>query len=82
MVTLWDRGDTRPFVEFLEPVRREGSTLDGRPVHAGVSGAPIFDEAVAGEVVGCGFQLAGEHARIALMEETRMKYGGVERGGH
>ena len=35
-----------------------------------------------GEVVDCGFQGAGESAEIARMEDTRMKYGGVRRGGH
>lgn len=35
-----------------------------------------------GEVVECGFQNDGENKSIARMEDTRMKYGGVRRGGH
>ncbi|MBU1492965.1 MAG: flavin reductase family protein [Actinomycetota bacterium] len=34
-----------------------------------------------GEVVDCGFQSDPE-AGVARMEDTRMKYGGVRRGGH
>ncbi|MBU1227224.1 MAG: flavin reductase family protein [Actinobacteria bacterium] len=34
-----------------------------------------------GEVVDCGFQSDPE-AEVARMEDTRMKYGGVRRGGH
>jgi flavin reductase (DIM6/NTAB) family NADH-FMN oxidoreductase RutF len=46
-VNLWDRDDTRPFVQFSKPARREGSALNGRPVRIGATGAPIFTEAVA-----------------------------------
>ena len=46
-VNLWSRADTRPFVAFSKPVRREGNTLNGRPVRAGLTGAPIFEEAIA-----------------------------------
>lgn len=35
-----------------------------------------------GEVVDIGFQGDGEDALVARMEDTRMKYGGVKRGGH
>jgi flavin reductase (DIM6/NTAB) family NADH-FMN oxidoreductase RutF len=35
-----------------------------------------------GEVADCGFQDDGEDAPVARMEDTRMKYGGVKRGGH
>ena len=35
-----------------------------------------------GEVVDCGFQNDGEERQVARMEDTRMKYGGVRRGGH
>jgi flavin reductase (DIM6/NTAB) family NADH-FMN oxidoreductase RutF len=35
-----------------------------------------------GEVADCGFQNDGEDAPVARMEDTRMKYGGVKRGGH
>jgi len=46
-VNLWSREDTRPFVSFSKPARREGSALNGRPVRTGATGAPIFEEAVA-----------------------------------
>lgn len=100
-INLWDREDTRPFVKFSKPADREGNTLNGRPVRLGVTGTPIFEEAVAyadcrvwkavecgthtlflGEVVDAGFQNDGEGVPVARMEDTRMKYGGVRRGGH
>jgi flavin reductase (DIM6/NTAB) family NADH-FMN oxidoreductase RutF len=100
-INLWSREDTRPFVKFSKPAVREGSTLNGREVRAGATGAPVFEEAIAyldcrvwkqvdcgthsvffGEVVDCGFQNDGEDAPVARMEDTRMKYGGVKRGGH
>ena len=34
------------------------------------------------EVVDAGFQNEGEDTPVARMEDTRMKYGGVKRGGH
>ena len=34
------------------------------------------------EVVDAGFQNDGEDVPVARMEDTRMKYGGVKRGGH
>ena len=46
-VNLWDRNDTRPFVKFSKPATKEGMTLNGRPVREGVTGVPIFEEAVA-----------------------------------
>lgn len=46
-VNLWDRADTRVFVKFSKPAVKEGNTLNGRPVRLGVTGAPIFEEAVA-----------------------------------
>ena len=46
-VNLWARDDTRPFVSFSKPARREGDTLNGRPVRLGLTGAPIFSEAIA-----------------------------------
>lgn len=100
-INLWDRDDTRPFVKFSKPATRDGNALNGRPVRQGVTGAPIFDEAIAyadctvwkavdcgthtvffGEVVDAGFQNDGEDKPVARMEDTRMKYGGVRRGGH
>jgi flavin reductase (DIM6/NTAB) family NADH-FMN oxidoreductase RutF len=35
-----------------------------------------------GEVVDCGFQGDGEEREAAQVQDTRMKYGGVRRGGH
>lgn len=100
-VNLWDRGDTRPFVKFSKPATKDGMTLNGRPIREGVTGAPVFEEAVAfldcrvwkavgcgthtlflGEVVDCGFREGAEDTPVARMEDTRMKYGGVRRGGH
>lgn len=46
-INLWSREDTRPFVSFSKPARREGDSLNGRRVRAGVTGAPIFVEAIA-----------------------------------
>jgi flavin reductase (DIM6/NTAB) family NADH-FMN oxidoreductase RutF len=100
-VNLWDRADTRPFVKFSKPATFEDMALNGRAVRAGVTGAPIFLEAVAylecvvwrtvecgthdaffGEVIDAGFQGETEEPLVARMEDTRMKYGGVKRGGH
>jgi flavin reductase (DIM6/NTAB) family NADH-FMN oxidoreductase RutF len=46
-VNLWDRDDTRPFVKFSKPATKDGMSLNGRPVREGVTGVPIFEEAVA-----------------------------------
>ena len=97
-VNLWSPEDTRVFVKFSKPASRDGNTLNGRPVHVGKTGAPIFDEAIAwmdcevrhsidlgthtlfvGEVVDAG---GGDEERAAAISDTRMKYGGVKRGGH
>lgn len=97
-VNLWSAEDTKVFVKFSKPATREGNTLNGRPVHPGRSGAPLFDEAVAwmdcevrqsidfgthtlfvGEVVDAG--VTDDEQRTAAMSDTRMKYGGVKRGG-
>lgn len=98
-INLWAPDDTRVFVKFSKPANRDGSTLNGRPVHQGVTGVPIFDEAVAwmecevrhstdygthtffvGEIVAAG--IADDTERAAAILDTRMKYGGVKRGGH
>lgn len=100
-INLWDRDDTRPFVKFSKPADKDGMALNGRPVREGVTGAPVFEEAVAYldctvwesidcgthtlfvvEVADAGFQNEGEGTPVARMEDTRMKYGGVKRGGH
>ena len=46
-VNLWDQTDTRVFVKFSKPAVRDGDTLNGRPVRLGVTGVPVFTEAVA-----------------------------------
>lgn len=98
-VNLWSSEDTRVFVKFSKPAEHTGSTLNGRPIQPGQTGAPIFDEAVAwldcsvrqaidfgthtlfvGEVVDAGVN--HEDQRAAAISDTRMKYGGVKRGGH
>jgi len=100
-VNLWDRDDIRVFRSFSKPAVREGMALNGHPVREGVTGVPIFEEAVAwlecrlfqtvefvthdlfiGEVVDAGFRAGGRDIAVARMEDTRMKYGGVRRGGH
>ena len=98
-VNLWDPGDKRVFVKFSKPAVREGMTLNKRAVRRGITGAPIFEDAIAhmdcevrkaidmgthtlfvGEVVDAGIR--EDSIRAAAMSDTRMKYGGVKRGGH
>lgn len=98
-VNLWDSDDTKVFVKFSKPATDDGTTLNGRPVRAATTGAPIFDEALAwldctvssshdfgthtlfvGEVVDA--DINDDEARAAALSDTRMKYGGVKRGGH
>jgi flavin reductase (DIM6/NTAB) family NADH-FMN oxidoreductase RutF len=98
-VNLWSSEDTKVFVKFSKPAVREGDTLNGRPVRAGRTGAPIFADAIAwmdcevrqaidlgthtlfiGELVDAA--IVDDTTRPAAMSDTRMKYGGVKRGGH
>ena len=100
-INLWDREDTRPFVKFSKPAQKDGMTLNGRPVREGVTGVPVFEEAIVwlecsvwqtvelgthdlfiGEVIDAGIKEGVEDPVVARMEDTRMKYGGVKRGGH
>lgn len=46
-VNLWDAEDTRVFVKFSKPATDDGDSLNGRPVRAATTGAPVFDEALA-----------------------------------
>lgn len=46
-VNLWSRDDTRVFVKFSKPAEQGVGTLNGRPVRRGMTGAPIFEEAIA-----------------------------------
>ena len=46
-VNLWDAQDTKVFVKFSKPAVDDGITLNGLAVRAFVTGAPVFDEAVA-----------------------------------
>lgn len=98
-VNLWSADDTRPFVKFSKPATYEDSALNGRAISEKVTGAPIFDEAIAwmdcevrqeldlgshtlfiGELVDA--EVRDPDQRVASMSDTRMKYGGVKRGGH
>ena len=98
-INLWDPSDKRVFVKFSKPAVRRGMTLNDRAVRTGVTGAPVFEDAIAymdcvvrktidmgthtlfvGEVVDAGIR--DDTTRAAAMSDTRMKYGGVKRGGH
>jgi flavin reductase (DIM6/NTAB) family NADH-FMN oxidoreductase RutF len=46
-INLWSADDTRVFVKFSKPAAFEDMALNGRAVKEGVSGAPVFDEAIA-----------------------------------
>lgn len=46
-VNLWSADDTRVFVKFSKPAAFEEMALNERAVSEGVTGAPVFDEAVA-----------------------------------
>ena len=46
-VNLWDATDTKVFVKFSKPATDDGSSLNGRPVRAATTGAPVFEEAIA-----------------------------------
>jgi flavin reductase (DIM6/NTAB) family NADH-FMN oxidoreductase RutF len=46
-VNLWSSDDTKVFVKFSKPATDDGASLNGRPVHAATTGAPVFDEALA-----------------------------------
>ncbi|HEU5085280.1 MAG TPA: flavin reductase family protein [Acidimicrobiales bacterium] len=46
-VNLWSADDTRPFVKFSKPAAYEDGQLNGRAVRDGVTGAPVFEEAIA-----------------------------------
>ena len=46
-VNLWNAEDTRVFVKFSKPATFEDMTLNGRPVTEGVTGAPVFTDAIA-----------------------------------
>jgi flavin reductase (DIM6/NTAB) family NADH-FMN oxidoreductase RutF len=35
------------FVKFSKPAQKDGDSLNGRPIREGVTGVPIFTEAVA-----------------------------------
>jgi flavin reductase (DIM6/NTAB) family NADH-FMN oxidoreductase RutF len=98
-VNLWDADNTRVFVKFSKPATYastdDGETLNDRPITSAVTGAPIFDEAIAwvdcevrqSHDLGTHTLFIGEvvaaaindDVRAASMEDTRMKYGGVKR---
>lgn len=45
-VNLWDRNDTSVFRRFSKPADDEDATLNGYPVRDGVTGVPIFEDAI------------------------------------
>jgi len=46
-VNLWDAAETKVFVKFSKPATDDGASLNGRPVRAATTGAPVFEEALA-----------------------------------
>jgi flavin reductase (DIM6/NTAB) family NADH-FMN oxidoreductase RutF len=46
-VNLWSPEDTRVFVKFSKPATKAGMTINDRPIREGVTGVPVFEEAVA-----------------------------------
>jgi flavin reductase (DIM6/NTAB) family NADH-FMN oxidoreductase RutF len=46
-VNLWDAANTRPFVKFSKPAVKEGMALNGWAIGEGVTGVPIFQDAIA-----------------------------------
>src|SRR4051794_11604026 len=46
-VNLWNAEETKVFVKFSKPAVDDGATLNGRPVRAATTGAPVFEDAVA-----------------------------------
>jgi len=46
-VNLWDANDTKVFVKFSKPATYDDGALNGRAVRDGVTGVPVFVEAVA-----------------------------------
>ena len=46
-VNLWDRDDTAVFRRFSKPAEDDGGALNGYPVRDGVTGVPVFEDAIA-----------------------------------
>jgi flavin reductase (DIM6/NTAB) family NADH-FMN oxidoreductase RutF len=46
-VNLWSADDTKVFVKFSKPATFDSMTLNGRAIREGVTGAPVFEEAIA-----------------------------------
>lgn len=46
-VNLWNSDDTKVFVKFSKPAVDADGTLNGRAVRTAVTGAPIFEDAIA-----------------------------------
>jgi flavin reductase (DIM6/NTAB) family NADH-FMN oxidoreductase RutF len=46
-LNLWSSDQTKVFVKFSKPAAKAGMALNGRSVRTEVTGAPVFDEAVA-----------------------------------
>ncbi len=46
-INLWDRADTTVFRRFSKPADDDGTSLNGYAVRDGVTGVPIFEDAIA-----------------------------------
>lgn len=46
-VNLWDSADTKVFVKFSKPADYTEGALNGRPAREAITGAPVFEEAIA-----------------------------------
>ena len=46
-VNLWNADETRVFVKFSKPATYADGTLNGRAVKEAITGAPVFEEAIA-----------------------------------
>ena len=78
-VNLWSREDTRVFVKFSKPAKHRDGMLNDRPVRRGVTGSPIFEEAIV--YLDCSL-----HASLALGSLTlfigEVVDCGFQNGGH
>lgn len=45
-INLWDRDDTAVFRRFSKPAVDDGATLNDYPVRDGVTGVPVFEDAI------------------------------------
>lgn len=45
-INLWDRDDTAVFRRFSKPAQDDGAALNDYPVRDGVTGVPVFENAI------------------------------------